>query len=217
MLIDLRTLKAKHGMRITGVLHVGAHECEEAPVYAEVVEPGARILWVEGNPEICARLRAGGVPDVLEALVSDVDGAETDFFIMSNGQSSSLMEPAEHRREHPDVFEIARIRLRTVTLDSLLAGLPEKLFFNFLNLDIQGAELLALKGLGRDRLNSVDFVYTEVNVKELYVNCARLSDIDAFLGAAGFARTDLELTRHGWGDALYVRTDERTGEPGTSE
>jgi len=205
MLIDFRGLKAKHGMRVTGVLHVGAHECEEAGVYAEIVEPGARVVWVEGNPSICARMRARGVADVHEALVSDVDGAETDFIVTNNGQSSSILELAEHSREHPDVFEVARVRLKTVTLASLLAGFEEPPVFNFINLDIQGAELLALRGLGAERLSSVDYVYTEVNVRELYAGCALLPEMDAFLGAAGFERADTAITRHGWGDALYLR------------
>ena len=210
MLIDFRGLKSKHGMRITGVLHVGAHDCEEAGPYAEVVEPGGRVMWVEGNPEICERLRARGVPDVHEALVSDVDGAETDFIITNNGQSSSILELAEHRREHPDVFEVKRVRLATTTLGSLLSRIEaaeavQPVEFNFLNLDIQGAELMALRGLGADRLAAVDYVYTEVNEKELYAGCALLPDMDAFLGAAGFDRKDTAMTRHGWGDALYVR------------
>ena len=222
MLIDFRGLKSKHGMRITGVLHVGAHDCEEAGPYAEVVEPGGRVMWVEGNPEICERLRARGVADVHEALVSDVDGAETDFIVTNNGQSSSILELAEHRREHPDVFEVKRVRLATTTLGALLSRIEageaaeatdageaaagaRPVEFNFLNLDIQGAELMALKGLGADRLAAVDYVYTEVNEKELYSGCALLPDMDAFLGAAGFDREDTAMTRHGWGDALYVR------------
>ncbi len=38
----------------------------------------------------------------------------------------------------------------------------EDIHFNFLNLDIQGAELKALKSMG-DYLNNVDYIYTEVN------------------------------------------------------
>ena len=41
---------------------------------------------------------------------------------------------------------------------------------NFLNLDIQGAELKALKSL-QDYLHKVDYIYTEVNVDYLYVDC----------------------------------------------
>ena len=42
-----------------------------------------------------------------------------------------------------------------------------------MNLDIQEAELLALKGSDKI-LNYIDAIYTEVNLDEIYLNCAKL-------------------------------------------
>jgi hypothetical protein len=52
-------------------------------------------------------------------------------------------------------------------------------------------------------LNSIDWVYTEVNVKHLYKNCALLYQVDAFLLKKDFIRVQTYMTTHFWGDALY--------------
>jgi FkbM family methyltransferase len=194
-----------------GVLHVGAHMCEEAELYATLgMNPRdeAQVLWVEANSEIAARAAsAGRFPNIVCAAVSETDGAETTFFVTNNGQSSSLLPLAEHRREHPDVYEVAVRRVRTVTLDTLFEklGIPHDRY-DVANLDIQGAELMALRGAEKILAN-LRAVYTEVNTKELYAGCALLGELDEFLGAHGFIRVALEMTSHGWGDALYVRKE----------
>ena len=47
--------------------------------------------------------------------------------------------------------------------------------------------------------------YLEVNEKELYKGCGLLPEMDVFLETHGFKRVLMEMTCHGWGDALYVR------------
>ena len=56
----------------------------------------------------------------------------------------------------------------------------EDIHFNFLNLDIQGAELKALKSMG-DYLNNVDYIYTEVNSDYVYEDCALITELDDYL------------------------------------
>ena len=72
-------------------------------------------------------------------------------------------------------------------------------------MDIQGAELLALKG-SSDTLKNIDYVYLEVNEKELYTGCGLLSEVDEYLKEKGFTRVEINMTPHGWGDAFYTRT-----------
>jgi hypothetical protein len=74
---------------------------------------------------------------------------------------------------------------------------------NILNIDIQGAELLALKGLG-NLLENFNFIYTEVNEKEIYIKCALLSEIDEYVSTFGFERRYLN-TLNGYGNALYIK------------
>ncbi len=134
-----------------GVLHVGAHMCEEAELYDSLgmnARDPEKVLWVEANADIAARAAsAGRFPNIVCAAVSDNDGGETTFFITNNMQSSSLLPLAEHRREHPDVYEVAARRVRTITLDTLFEklGIPHDRY-DLINLDIQGVELMALRG-----------------------------------------------------------------------
>jgi hypothetical protein len=78
--------------------------------------------------------------------------------------------------------------------------------YNFLNLDIQGVELKALKGMS-DYLSSVQYIYTEVNSDYVYKDCAIVDEIDEYLKPFGFQR--VETIWQGecrWGDAFYVNS-----------
>jgi FkbM family methyltransferase len=206
MLIDIRTLKSKYDMEIEGVIHVGAHLAEEARVYADLGV--SRVFWIEGNPDLIPKLEKIASKyrhnKVINALVTDEEGADVDFNIANNGQSSSVLELKTHLREHPEVHYVGKRTLMSRTLDSLAAehhfGMS-----NFMNIDLQGAELLALKGATDLLARTIDYVYTEVNTKELYAGCVRIDTLDAYLHAFGFCRFDTEMTRHGWGDALYIK------------
>ena len=90
----------------------------------------------------------------------------------------------------------------TTTLDTIVKD--RNIRANFLNMDIQGAELKCLQGF-EDGLKMIDYIYAEVNTKELYAGCAQLPELDAWLAARGFKRVEISMTGWGWGDALYVR------------
>jgi len=208
MLISLGELQKTYHLDIRGILHVGAHTCEERGAYKRVGISDDDVLWVEGNMDLVCRVRREQ-PEVkiFHALVGDTDYKEVDFIVTNNFQSSSILELQEHKKEHPEVVETGRKRQFTMRLDTLIS---HKLLpfvgkkHNFLNLDIQGAELLALRGLGR-YLDDIDYVYTEVNTKHLYRGCALLAELDSFLSGRGFVRREINMTEHGWGDAFYTR------------
>lgn len=73
---------------------------------------------------------------------------------------------------------------------------------DFLNMDIQGAELKALRGMG-DILKQFKWAYLEVNKAELYKGCALVEDIDLYMLSYGFRRVETSWTGAMWGDALY--------------
>ena len=76
--------------------------------------------------------------------------------------------------------------------------------YNFINLDIQGAEYLALLGASKI-LPNIKCIITEVNEKELYRNCRLINDLDKLLTSYNFKRIKTFMTQHGWGDAIYIR------------
>jgi len=183
-----------------GVLHVGAHRCEELPLYLSLGLGFQDVVWVDANADLAPH----GMSTYWVAAVSDTDGQAVTFHITDNGQSSSLLALKDHLYEHPHVREVAQRPVTTITLNTLLLekGVPYDRF-DVMNLDIQGAELLALRGASQ-LLPHVKAIYTEVNIKELYEGCALLPEMDAFLAEYGFKRVATSMTQHGWGDALYI-------------
>jgi FkbM family methyltransferase len=202
MLIDIGFLNKKYNLKIKGILHVGAHECEELDSYKRIGVNEENIIWIEGNKAIAERMQKI-VKNVYNLLVSDVE-EEVEFIITNNGQSSSILELDEHKKEHPQVYEIARTKQMTQRLDNFFVKNGIEYKYNFLNFDIQGAELKALKSMEK-YLNQVDYIYTEVNIKYLYKNCALMSEIDEYLSRFGFKRVETNMTRMGWGDAFYIK------------
>jgi FkbM family methyltransferase len=195
-------LKAKN-ILVKGILHIGAHECEELAAYVRNGTPASEVDWIEANPELVARMAAKGIK-VHNAAISDVE-AELPFHITNNGQSSSLLEFGTHATSYPWCKVVKTLTVKTERLTTVVARehIPMERR-NFWNLDIQGAELSALKSAG-DLLRYVDAIYTEVNTREVYKGCAILSDLDAFLEKNGFYRHSISMTNEGWGDALYIR------------
>jgi hypothetical protein len=78
--------------------------------------------------------------------------------------------------------------------------------YDFMNIDIQGAELLMLKGAS-EILPHIKCIYIEVNNKELYRGCAMINEIDDYLETRNFLRVKTKWYGNtGWGDAIYIKT-----------
>jgi hypothetical protein len=118
------------------------------------------------------------------------------------------LEFGTHSQAHPNIVYISRLQQKSITVNSFVTrNNIDIMNCNFWNFDIQGAELLALKG-ATECLPYADALYLEVNEKELYKNCALIDEIDAFLKPYHFKRVITDITPYGWGDALYVRVSE---------
>jgi hypothetical protein len=119
MLIPFDTLIKKYKLRITGILHVGAHECEELNDYEKVV-PRNKIIWVEAIPDkvkFCKDKYAN--IQIENAIVSD-KCEEVAFYISNNGQSSSILPLGTHKIHHPHVHYTHSFIANTSTLNQLL-------------------------------------------------------------------------------------------------
>ncbi len=206
MLMPMKKLVRRYRLRPAGVIHVGAHLAEEREAYESAGVQ--RVVWIEANPNLIPELtrRAAGrmATRVVQAVLSNRDGETATLHLASNGQSSSILAPARHLAHHPKVTFDQTVALPATTFRTLVAQEQIDLAgYDFLNLDIQGAELLALEGFG-DLVRGFRAIYSEVNTGELYRGCARLEELDAWLQERGFRRAATEMTRHEWGDALYL-------------
>jgi FkbM family methyltransferase len=203
MLIDFRELFPKYGIKPNGVLHVGANVGEEAPVYDEL---GIKsVCWVEANHDIYLKLvnNIEKYPgQIAFCFAAGDEEGESELNVSNNGsQSSSILELGTHLIAHPDVHYTHKMQVVMRRLDHLFDPHP----YDFLNMDIQGYELKALKGMGQ-MLHQFKWAYLEVNREELYKGCALVEDIDFYLSSFGFRRVETKWVGNtGWGDALYIK------------
>jgi FkbM family methyltransferase len=138
---------------------------------------------------------------------------ERRFFLQEQHWNNSLLPAVQARSvDHAPPRE-KEIVVNTITLDEFCRseGIER---IDILKMDIQGGELLALRGAQRllnDR--AVALIYTEVLFASLYEGQASFVDLFSHLAAAGyrlFGLYDLQyLPNHelGWGDAVFVRSD----------
>jgi hypothetical protein len=109
-----------------------------------------------------------------------------------------------HSTYYPSIIYINSFIEKSKLLKNIIPNY--NIEFNFLNLDIQGAELKALIGMGK-YLNNIEYIYTEVNNDYIYNNCALITDIDNYLEKFNFVRIETKLTECNWGDAFYIKSN----------
>jgi len=204
MLLNFHNIYKKYNMNITGIIHIGAHYGEELNDYInhgvqEIVlfEPLSKTFDVlEKNcKDLNANIQAYNV-----ALGSS-EGKATMYLSDNESQSSSILKPKTHIEEMPWINFSGTEEVEVTTLDSYnIEG------FNFINIDVQGYEMEVFKG-GTKTLEKVDYVYSEVNKGELYENCAKIDELDDFLGQYKLKRVETYWPEswYNWGDALYVK------------
>ena len=199
----INILQSKN-IKINGCLHIGAHECEELPFYQKLGLNNNQIVWIEAIPVKVEQSILKGIPNVYNYVITNKDDTEVVFKITNNVQSSSILDLGTHLEEHPGIYYVNKFITKSITIDSFFErNKIDASKCDFWNLDIQGAELLALKGAVKS-LKYVKVLYLEVNEKELYKNCGLITEIDEFLSNFHFKRVVTNMTKHGWGDALYI-------------
>ena len=204
MLINLHDLIKKYNITIKGILHVGAHECEELIEYLQYAQMN-KILWVEAMPNKVDFCKKKYPTIFIETAVISDKIENVTFNVSNNGQSSSILKLDKHKIHHPHIHVSEVINVNSKRMDTLLSENNINIDdYDFLNIDIQGAELLALKGFG-DLLNNIKYIYTEINTNTLYKDCALVSEIDEYLSNYEFKRVETYMTDFEWGDALYIK------------
>jgi len=207
-MIDIKAALFGNGIRPKGVVHVGAHLGSEVGTYLEM--GFEKILLIEANPELARNLKEkyDAYPQV--SIAHCAASSESGFVELNitNGdqQSSSILPLGLHSEVYPQIQVQSKVRVPADTVDNILASKqlkPED--FNFLNVDIQGAELLALKG-ATQLLEHIRAINSEVNFAELYQGCPLFFELNDWLKARGFRVVKLCTPYHEtWGDGFFVR------------
>ena len=183
------------------VLHIGAHLAEELSAYESL--GWGKIYWIEAQKELADQLKSRLLDtphEVIHAAIWDENDIDLKLNITNNSQSTSLLEFGTHKSDYPDITVSKVEMVNTKRVDSIFT---KETIPDFINLDIQGVEIQALRSFG-SLLENVKYIYCEVNKKEVYVNCARINAIDDLLSQFGFIRVITKwVPLKGWGDAYY--------------
>lgn len=156
----------------------------------------SRALVVEPQParckELSGRLEGKGVK-VAECALSDHEGYE-DLEVLHWDYSSSLLPLLRDESTilgGPDFDLRERIHCRVRTLDDLLVQEDWQEPVDLLKLDVQGAEMMVLRGAERS-LPRVRMVFVEVSFRPIYEGSAVFADVYAFLRERGFRMLSME-------------------------
>lgn len=192
-----------------GVIHIGARFAEELPIYTHYNVKD--ILWIEADPVAEKKLleKTATHPGSMVAMFAATDqNGVIDLHVTNNGDSSSILKLKNHLFMTQNVVESGVVSVPQRRLDDYLnenQNLKDNKY-NTLVMDIQGAELVALKG-AIQTLQHIDAIISEINYDELYEGAASVTDLDAFLLKHGFLRVDTISANRFYGDALYVKSE----------
>jgi FkbM family methyltransferase len=129
----------------------------------------------------------------------------TEIMYLSSGASdgsSSLLPPKEHLNIFPTVYFDEQLQVTTITLDGW-ARSNNIYKIDFMWLDLQGMELNVLKS-GKNILQTVTAIYTEVSSIEAYKDQTLYTDLKEWLKSNGFS-IEREVVDKGGGNVLFIR------------
>ncbi len=209
MIVGFDDYKSKYNFDVTGVIHAGAHFGQE---YQEYMDEFGQVEthWFEPIPVVFNQLSNNleekyGVSLYNFALGEEEKKVEINIDLGNDGQSSSILNPKEHINQFPHIefLETNKTTIDVRRLDS----------FNIKNcntlvIDTQGYELMVLKG-STNTLKNIKYIFIEFNTVEMYENCPSILDLDNFLEPLGFLRKETWYTPDNWGDAFYMKEDQK--------
>lgn len=203
MLLNFEELYIKYKMSVSGIIHIGAHYGEEHHLYKKLNIKN--IIYVEPLKKNFEVLKKNITDDsVLLNFALGNENKKIDMFVESanNGQSSSVLEPKVHLLQYPHIIFNEKESVEMRRLDDIDLDLSK---INMINIDVQGYELEVFKGAEKT-LESIDYIFSEINRDEVYQGCAKINELSEFLSKFGFTLTEQSWDGHTWGDGLFIKT-----------
>jgi FkbM family methyltransferase len=189
-----------------GVILVGAANGHERNIFNELKLDA---IYIEARPDVISH----HIPKSQQYnyLITDVDDQEYDFHVSSNkGLSSSVFDFKDHKKIWEKIKMVKTIKMKSITLDTMFLrhNLDVKKF-DAMICDVQGGELLVLKG-ATNVLKNMKFVLLEAADFEAYQGCCQIKDIEPWMLEHGFKERmrRLQVDKPGVGkyfDVLYYR------------
>lgn len=182
------------------VVDVGARGGKES--HWRVYEDQIKIIGFDPDKKECARLNK--LSDEINVRYFPYALWETSgtrkFYMMRNLASSSFFKPKiEFWKRFPDEVNLTTRKIasvKTINLDSFTneQGVD---YVDFIKLDVEGAELAALKGATNLLKKSVLGVTCEIQFIQTLKHQPVFAEVDSFLRSFGFVLFDLGLIRLG--------------------
>ena len=118
------------------------------------------------------------------------------------GNKSSSLLPPNKTLELVNWLKFENKEIVDTTTLFEFCKIKEILLIDFVHMDVQGAELLVLKGAG-SRINNIKMIWLEVENIELYKNQPLKQDIEKFMKEHHFTKIK-DTVNHIAGDQLWV-------------
>lgn len=200
---------------------IGACEGESSIRYARLF-PNAVIYTFEPLPSnfelVLSNIKHYKINSIhpVQLCLSDSAG-ETTFYVSSGkpdhaedenwdygNKSSSLLAPEKTKELHSWLkFENA-ITVQTSTLQQFCTE-NDIDHIDFIHMDVQGAELMVLKG-AKDFIQHINMVWLEVEAVELYKGQPLKRDVEDFMKTNGFVKLE-DTVYTTAGDQFWARKD----------
>ena len=206
MLINFANLYEKYKMNIRGVLHIGAHYGEEVKDYISYNIPNLVFFEPLSNSLEILEDNLSGYADKANIQIFPYalgnEEKEVEMYVSDHGgMCSSVLKPKIVLEQYPGIKFPRKETVKMIRLDDAEIDISD---YNFINIDVQGYELEVLRG-SENTLNNIDYVYTEINVEEVYENAPHVDELDKFLSTYGFSRVETDLSGTTWGEAFYIK------------
>lgn len=204
MIISLDKLVKEYKLKINGIIHIGANDAKE---YKDYVKQGIKYMMffepVKFNYQrlVATLPKSQNIKTYNMALGNSIQEIEMFIETANRGQSCSVLEPAKHLEQYPNIKFETKEKVRMARLDNIPFNRDN---YNMINIDVQGYELEVFKG-AENTLSYIDAIYSEINIAEMYKDCVKVSDLDLFLSGFGFERVLTDTHFKTWGDALYLK------------
>ncbi len=173
--------------RLTAIVDIGANAMHQDPPYKRMVELGlCTVTGFEPQPIPLFELNRGKGPRERYFPHAIGDGRERTLHVCKSRVMTSLMAPDPERlalfNEFPKMGAVEQeMRIPTRRLDDI----DEIEDMDFLKIDIQGAELEAIRS-GQKKLARTVAIQTEVSFVPLYREQPTLGTVDSNLREMGF-------------------------------
>lgn len=204
----------KYGLTpISNVVQVGASGGQEIPMFDQFEVQHAVMIEPLDYPFSILKNNIGGRANYLpvQCAVGAKDGEEVTLFVASNdGQSSSILKPANHLTLYPRISFETKINTNSFTLDTIVASVranhrtfPE--VYDLIYVDVQGAELEVFKG-ARRCLQAARYIFTEVGFGGGYEKDVSYLRLAQYLDEFNYKLVELNINpQFGYGDAFFMR------------